>query len=418
MKKFVSFALAIALVCTLAAAMAGAAFAADKADITINGFNCPGDEGVTAILTGETVGVDLVWWQILIFESDSASGGYKCIDKQPGDGKTSKANLAIPDGGFAVGSNTGNNYPSLAEEYPDNESYKNKPNYITEANQAAFAAVQATEVGDIVYLVGIDLEKGTIDDNASDELKWYEEGYRSNAKLAFTKPAGTTDESEGGDKPAGPVNAALGKSYTVKGILKDQAGNSNYPDEEGKSLTDGKGATQVGYGDAAWVGLNLNGEGMQTTDDFKDKSNIVVNLGESAKIFKFAVELLDSKGDAGISLPASLEFFYSADGENWTSAGTGTPEVGSEEACIEIFSLTLDAAVDAKYVKAEFTHSTNWVFASEFAAYAGTAGSEDSSSDSSSAASSTPVTGDAGVAALVIVAVVALAGAVAVKKVR
>ena len=33
MKKFVSFALAIALVCTLAAAMAGAAFAADKADI-------------------------------------------------------------------------------------------------------------------------------------------------------------------------------------------------------------------------------------------------------------------------------------------------------------------------------------------------------------------------------------------------
>ena len=33
MKKFVSFALAIALVCTLAAAMAGAAFAADKADM-------------------------------------------------------------------------------------------------------------------------------------------------------------------------------------------------------------------------------------------------------------------------------------------------------------------------------------------------------------------------------------------------
>lgn len=64
----------------------------------------------------------------------------------------------------------------------------------------------------------------------------------SNAKLTFTKPAGATDESEGGDAPAGPVNAALGKSYTVKGILKDQAGNSNYPDEEGKSLTDGKGS--------------------------------------------------------------------------------------------------------------------------------------------------------------------------------
>lgn len=87
------------------------------------------------------------------------------------------------------------------------------------------------EVGDIVYLVGVDLEKGTIDDNATDELLWYQDGYVSNAKLTFTKPAGATDESEGGDAPAGPVNAALGKSYTVKGILKD----SNYPDEEGKS---------------------------------------------------------------------------------------------------------------------------------------------------------------------------------------
>ena len=424
MKKFVSFALAIALVCTLAAAMAGAAFAADKADITINGFNCPGNEGVTAVLTGETVGAELYWWYVLTFEPDSASGGYKCVDKKTiGEGEEtgtiSKKDMAIPAGGFAIGSNAGNDYPSIGQT--------DKPNYVTAANNAAFNAVQATEVGDIVYLVGVDLEKGTIDDNATDELLWYQDGYVSNAKLTFTKPAGATDESEGGDAPAGPVNAALGKSYTVKGILKDQAGKSNYPDEEGKSLTDGKGATQVGYGDAAWVGLNLNGEGMQTTDDFKDKSNIVVNLGESMKISKFAVELLDFKGEAGISLPASLEFFYSADGENWTSAGTGTPEVGSEVACIEILSLTLDAAVDATYVKAEFTHGTNWVFVSEFEAYTSGAGADTSSSagtsssvgtSSSAGNSSTPATGDAGAAALVIVAVVALAGAVAVKKVR
>lgn len=241
MKKFVSFALAIALVCALAAAMAGAAFAADKADITINGFNCPENEGVTAVLTGETVGAELYWWYVLTFEPDSASGGYKCVDKKTiGEGEEtgtiSKKDMAIPAGGFAIGSNTGNDYPSIGQT--------DKPNYVTAANNAAFNAVQATEVGDIVYLVGVDLEKGTIDDNATDELLWYQDGYVSNAKLTFTKPAGATDESEGGDAPAGPVNAALGKSYTVKGILKD----SNYPDEEGKSLTDGKGATQVGYG--------------------------------------------------------------------------------------------------------------------------------------------------------------------------
>ncbi len=160
MKKFVSFALAIALVCTLAAAMAGAAFAADKADITINGFNCPENEGVTAVLTGETVGAELYWWYVLTFEPDSASGGYKCVDKKTiGEGEEtgtiSKKDMVIPAGGFAIGSNTGNDYPSIGQT--------DKPNYVTAANNAAFNAVQATEVGDIVYLVGVDLEKGTIE---------------------------------------------------------------------------------------------------------------------------------------------------------------------------------------------------------------------------------------------------------------
>lgn len=88
--------------------------------------------------------------------------------------------MVIPAGGFAIGSNTGNDYPSIGQT--------DKPNYVTAANNAAFNAVQATEVGDIVYLVGVDLEKGTIDDNATDELLWYQDGYVSNAKLTFTKP--------------------------------------------------------------------------------------------------------------------------------------------------------------------------------------------------------------------------------------
>ena len=140
MKKFVSFALAIALVCTLAAAMAGAAFAADKADITINGFNCPENEGVTAVLTGETVGAELYWWYVLTFEPDSASGGYKCVDKKTiGEGEEtgtiSKKDMVIPAGGFAIGSNTGNDYPSIGQT--------DKPNYVTAANNAAFNAVQS-----------------------------------------------------------------------------------------------------------------------------------------------------------------------------------------------------------------------------------------------------------------------------------
>lgn len=147
------------------------------------------------VLTGETVGAELYWWYVLTFEPDSASGGYKCVDKKTiGEGEEtgtiSKKDMVIPAGGFAIGSNTGNDYPSIGQT--------DKPNYVTAANNAAFNAVQATEVGDIVYLVGVDLEKGTIDDNATDELLWYQDGYVSNAKLTFTKPAGATDESEGG----------------------------------------------------------------------------------------------------------------------------------------------------------------------------------------------------------------------------
>ena len=256
MKKLISFTLVAALLCMLAVAAAGAVSAADKADITINGFNCPGNEGTTAILTGEKVGASLLWWQVLVFEPDTESGGYKCITKTSADGETDKTQLVIPAGGFAVGTNTGNNYPDLYENDPTKEEYKDKPNYITEANQAAYAAVAATEVGDIVYLVGIDLEKGTIDDNASDELLWYQDGYVSNAKLTFTKPSDSaTDESENepaDEGEASVVNAALGKTYTLKGLF---TGEGAWPDEGGTTLTDGKGATQVGYADPAWVGL-------------------------------------------------------------------------------------------------------------------------------------------------------------------
>ena len=95
---------------------------------------------------------------------------------------------------------------------------------IPEANQAAYAAVAATEVGDMcLSRRSIDLEKGTIDDNASDELLWYQDGYVSNAKLTFTKPSDSaTDESENRRQMRAKlsvVNAALGKTYTLKGLF-------------------------------------------------------------------------------------------------------------------------------------------------------------------------------------------------------
>ena len=157
------------------------------------------------------------------------------------------------------------------------------------------------------------------------------------------------------------TNIALGKSYTTIGIyLLETETQPIYIDEEGKTLTDGVKATAgLAYQDPLWVGFNMN------SPDAKDNGGVCeieIDLGGDAKVSGFAVEVyLPEKAGAGISAPSKVEFFYSADGEEWTSAGEGAlTENGSQS----VVALDLDAAVDAKYVKAELV-PTGWLFISE-----------------------------------------------------
>ena len=132
-----------------------------------------------------------------------------------------KYQTAIPSNGFVVAHNTGNNWPELYASDPVTyAAYKDAPNYVTDANNAAGTALKALAVGDIVYLSGIDLENSEIDDNSTEELLWYMDGYSSNAKLTFTKPSGepgdeSSDESseaepsdEPSDEPSGDSEPA------------------------------------------------------------------------------------------------------------------------------------------------------------------------------------------------------------------
>ena len=234
------------------------------------------------------------------------------------------------------------------------------------------------------------------------------------------------------------TNIALGKSYTTIGIyLLETETQPIYIDEEGKTLTDGVKATAgLAYQDPLWVGFNMN------SPDAKDNGGVCeieIDLGGDAKVSGFAVEVyLPEKAGAGISAPSKVEFFYSADGEEWTSAGEGAlTENGSQS----VVALDLDAAGDAKYVKAELV-PTGWLFISEIEVM-GTMGAgttdeskseteskteseavssaapvESSAAATSSTASSTPSTSDAGVFAVVVLAVVAVIGAAVVVKKR
>ena len=74
----------------------------------------------------------------------------------------------------------------------------------------------------------------------------------------------------------------------------------------------------------------------------------------------------------------------SADGESWTSAGEG---VKSGEGSVGEYTLTLDNAVNATYVKAEMTcGSGTWIFVSELEVFgtAGTGTTDESKSETES----------------------------------
>lgn len=242
------------------------------------------------------------------------------------------------------------------------------------------------------------------------------------------------------------TNVALNKTYTTKGILlQTETQYGVYPDEEGKTLTDGVKANSSSFSftDEYWVGFNTNSAEVKGLgeDGANADFEIVVNLGGAYEISKFALETMGG-GLNGINYPGKIEFSYSTDGTTFTSAGAGSlPEEDAYNKAEESHALfesvlELDTAVTANYVKVSFASYTGstWYFVSEFEAYGAPAsgdsgGSGDESSEapaesseapaeSSSDESSVPSTGDAGMVAVAVVALVSVVGAAVVIRKR
>ncbi len=165
------------------------------------------------------------------------------------------------------------------------------------------------------------------------------------------------------------VNVAYGKDYTTSQLFQqggaasgwgwDENAPITYPDEYGKSLTDGVIADSgAAYSDAAWVGFNHN------TPDYKENgySWITVDLGSVQAINKAVLHVGTGALGSGISADGlKVEFFVSDDEQNWTSIGSATAE-NIATSSVEAVAVTANAS--GRYVQARFTRG-GWMFVSE-----------------------------------------------------
>ena len=465
MKKFVSLALCFVL---LIGCLGVFATADDGVAIRVYKINPETyDEGCICIFTperGEVLGApsqNFAYWAVVVFEEDEATGGYKCTATYPLD-SSDKTNVAIPANGFILAGNTGNDWPSLFATATGNEwfysssnsqgiPYSECPNYATDRVKEDLALIANIQVGDVMYLNGIDLASSMLNTNEDEEtIFYYSDEFECNAFVTTVKPdISVVDPSEEPSKeesseepskeepseepskeePSDPiapvtgdlVNVALGKAYTTDALFRQGGREDNwgwsenaeiaYPDEDGITLTDGIHAAEDAlYSDPAWIGFNTSTP--STTEN--GYAWMIVDLGKAENIEKLVLYLGGKGLTSGLSLSEKVEFFVSNDNENWTSVGEAVIPEDDDTVHEAAAVLELDKAVSAKYIQARVSREKGWMFVSEFEAYAAQSGSEAPSTSEKP----TEPTSDNGIVALALISVLAIAGAVIVKKSR
>ncbi len=174
------------------------------------------------------------------------------------------------------------------------------------------------------------------------------------------------------DLPEEKVNLALNKTYEKSPLFRqsnitwdwDETFPEAYPDEGGKTLTDGNICTSNDLNDIAWVGFNAKTPAVAEVG----YNYIRVDLGEVYGLTQLDLHVGSNGLGYGIVAPDAVEFFVSEDGETYTSVGSanGTNSGAASEL------LSVECEVNARYVEARIT-SASWAFVSEIFAYGGEA---------------------------------------------
>ena len=148
-------------------------------------------------------------------------------------------------------------------------------------------------------------------------------------------------------------NVALGKDYTL--LL---APEENYPDETGKTLTDGNEGLEA-YFDRAWVG-------------FLGAPSVVIDLGAKTDgIYSLKVNTLGG-GSAAVFAPTGIKVYVSDDGSSFKEVKNQEfdPDNGRDSSYSVNRIVTFDSDVSARYVKIEITTNQSWIFIDEISVYA------------------------------------------------
>lgn len=168
--------------------------------------------------------------------------------------------------------------------------------------------------------------------------------------------------------PEGEV-ISVGAAYTTSQLYRqggqdvewgwDPDAPIAYPDEDGKSLTDGLFPTDISYGDVAYAGFHCK------APDYEENgySWIKLDLGEVKSVSGVQIYVCTNKdannANAGVAAPESVQFLISEDGENWTDLGTVNPTNATEAECVAV-----PAAANAQFVEIRMTSSA-WMIVSE-----------------------------------------------------
>ncbi len=174
--------------------------------------------------------------------------------------------------------------------------------------------------------------------------------------------AESTPEAESSE-PAGEVevtgtNVAKGLKPTISGT---GVGHGNYTAD----LTDGNAATAMAY-DGTWFAFYNNAEADQATVNAPDfVGTAIFDLGAAKNITTVRANCVNNIG-SGVPAPKSIKVYLSADGENWTEAGSLPVQ------SIENTAYWAEANIEgnAQYVKIAFELDGVFAFVNEIEIYA------------------------------------------------
>ena len=191
----------------------------------------------------------------------------------------------------------------------------------------------------------------------------------------------STEESSEAEESKDPVeagtdNLAAGKTYTACEQFRQGGAEANwgwsdtaayaYPDEDGKTLTDGVKATEDNvYSDTVWAGWS----GAHPNYAETGYMWMTIDLGEAKDLAKFVAYIGSSKLDNGIGASNTVvSVAVSNDGETFEVVGEAIP-VDDANTIHALTTIELSEAVNAQYVQFRFVRG-GWVFLSELEVYA------------------------------------------------